>query len=115
MTRQRFLRRVLLLVAPTAVGAPVTSAQDPGGPLEPPPPGSPDEIRLPNGKRQRDAILKADYEQNLKDAQELVSRSRDFELQLEKSDQYVLSLDLLKQLNEIEKTVRRIRGRMRRV
>jgi hypothetical protein len=78
------------------------------------PPSRPDDVRLPNGKKQRDAILKADYEQNVRDAQALAARAKDFQRELEKSDQYVLSLGLLKELDDIEKITRRIRGRMRR-
>jgi hypothetical protein len=113
MERRRNLRRVLLLIPPAAVAASLLSAQEPPG-VEPPVAPRPDDIRLPNGKKQRDAILKADYEQNVKDAQTLVAHAKDFQRDLEKSDQYVLSLGLLKQLDDIEKVAKRIRGRMRR-
>jgi len=79
-----------------------------------PPPEDPTDVRLPNGKRQRDEILKADYKQNLKDARQLMELSRSFELDLERSDGFVLSLGLLKKLDDIEKLTKRIRGRMRR-
>jgi hypothetical protein len=78
-----------------------------------PTPGVPDDTRLPNGKLQRDEILKADYEQNLKDARDLIDAARTFELDLEKSDRYVLSLGLLKKLDDIEKITKRMRNRMR--
>ncbi len=52
-----------------------------------------DDVRLPNGKKQQDEILKADYEQNVKDAQELSNLARSFEEDLEKDDRFVLSLD----------------------
>ncbi len=78
-----------------------------------PVPGVPDDTHLPNGKLQRDAILKADYEQNLKDARTLIDLSKSFELDLEKSDQYVLSLGLLKKLDDVDKVTKRIRNRMR--
>ena len=71
-------------------------------------------MRLPNGKLQRDEILKAEYDQNLKDARELVDLTKAFELDLEKSDRFVLSLALLKKLDDIEKITRRIRGRMKK-
>ena len=74
----------------------------------------PTAIRLPNGKKQSDEILKAEYEKNLKDAQELVSTAKAFEEDLEKDDRYVLSLSSLKKLDDIEKLTRRIRGRMKR-
>lgn len=78
-----------------------------------PVPGIPDETHLPNGKLQRDEILKADYQQNLKDARALIDAAKAFELDLEKSDQYVLSLGLLKKLDDIDKMTKRIRNRMR--
>lgn len=116
VTRPLNLRRVLLFAAPSALISKVfATPQETGAPNDLAPPGQPDDFRLPNGKSQRDAILKADYEQNLKDAQALAKRAKDFERELEKSDQYVFSLGLLKELDEIEKLARRIRGRMRRV
>jgi hypothetical protein len=71
-------------------------------------------VRLPNGKMQRDEILRADYERNVKDAAELVQMTTAFQLDLEKSDRFVLSLGLLKKLDDIEKLTKRIRGRMKR-
>ena len=115
MTRHQKLRRILVSVAPAALLAKLLPGQD--SPNSPPPglPNHPDDVRLPNGKKQRDEILKADYEQNVKDAQDLVMRTRNFQQELEKSDKYVLSLGLLKELDDIEKITRRIRGRMRRI
>jgi hypothetical protein len=115
MTRHRNLRRVLVSIAPAALLAKLLPAQDLSTAPPPMPPVHPDDVRLPNGKKQRDAILKADYDQNVKDAQELVTRARNFQQELEKSDQFVLSLGLLKELDNIEKITRRIRGRMRRI
>jgi hypothetical protein len=80
----------------------------------PAPSDPPEDVRLPNGKKQQDEILKADYEQNVKDAQELLNIARSFEEDLEKDDRYVFSLASLKKLDEIEKLTRRIRGRMKR-
>jgi hypothetical protein len=112
-----FVRRRLLKLAPAAlVGGVVSSAQV--GPPDPhqeqfPVPGVRPDERLPNGKLQRDEILKADYKSNLKDARELMDLTQAFELDLEKSDANVLSLALLKKLDDIDKVTRRIRGRMR--
>ena len=106
-------------MGPAAVAARLLSAQssDPlqeGFPAHPGRGGQPESTRLPNGKIQRDEILKAEYEKSLKDARELVDMSKSFELDLEKSDAFVLSLPLLKKLDEIEKISRRIRARMKR-
>jgi hypothetical protein len=114
------VRRTILKTIPAALAARAlgfqaaghySAAQDgsqiPGG-------GDPGEVRLPNGKLQRDVILKADYDQNVKDARELIDMAKSFELELEKSDPSVLSLGLLKKLDDMEKVTKRIRGRMRR-
>jgi hypothetical protein len=113
MTRRASLRRALLILAPAALAAQV--APPSRGAMQEPPAEDSDEARLPNGKSRREAILKADYEQNLKDAENLAIRAREVQEELEKSDQNVLSVGLLKQLDEIEKLTRRIRGRMRRI
>jgi len=104
-----------LKLAPAALAAQVLSAQKLPPQDQLPVPGvtDPDEYHLPNGKLQRDAILKADYDRNIRDARDLIDLTRLFELDLEKSDANVLSLDLLKKLDDIEKITKRIRGRMR--
>ena len=72
------------------------------------------DVRLPNGKSQKDEILKAEHAQNLKDVQELVELSEELRDSLEKNDRYVLSLADLKKTDDIEKLVKRIRTRLRR-
>jgi hypothetical protein len=74
----------------------------------------PAERRLPGGQLQSDAILKADYEQNVKDARELTALAKSIELDFDKNDQNVLSLGLLKKLDDVDKITKRIRGRVRR-
>jgi hypothetical protein len=105
------IRRTLLLLVPAAFGARLLPAQ-----LNQPPVAAdpPEDVRLPNGKKQKDEILKAEYEQNVKDAQELLNIARSFEEDLEKDDRYVLSLSSLKKLDDMEKLTKRIRGRMKR-
>jgi len=72
-----------------------------------------DETRLPNGKLQRDEILKAEHEQNLKDADQLIDLAGQLKQDLEKNDRFVLSMSTLKKTDDIEKLVRKIRSRMR--
>lgn len=72
------------------------------------------DVRLPNGKRQVDEILKDDYEKNLKDARDLTGLARSLEEDLEKNDAFVFSLSSLKKLDDMEKLTKRIRGRMKR-
>ena len=97
----RARRSLLLLALPAALARP----QEPHA--EPP--------RLPNGKNQQDEILKADHQQNLKDAAQLVEAAQQLRDELEKNDRHVLSVATLKKTDEIEKLVRRIRSRLRRV
>jgi hypothetical protein len=107
------VRRALLVSIPAGLATQVLSGQNNNGPLTPP--NTPDEdVRLPSGKKQKDEILKADYEQNVKDAQELIVISKSFEEDLEKDDRYVLSVSSLKKLDEIEKLTKRIRARLKR-
>ncbi len=118
--RSRF-RRNLLLLAPAAFAAPFLSAQSKGTASLTPPPlldanpeQKPGEIRLPNGKKQLDEILKQDFERNVKDARELTDLARSFEEDLEKNEAFVFSLADLKKLDDMEKLTKRIRGRMKR-
>jgi hypothetical protein len=72
------------------------------------------DVRLPNGKRQTDEILKDDYQKNLKDARDLTDLARALEGDLEKNEAFVFSLASLKKLDDMERLTRRIRGRMKR-
>ena len=114
-TRRAGVRQAVIAIAPAALAARLLPAQTPT-PHEGefPVPGVRDQTRLPNGKLQRDEILKSDYEQNVKDARDLVDLAKSFELDLEKSDRFVLSVGLLKKLDEMEKLTKKIRGRMKR-
>jgi hypothetical protein len=100
-------RRALLFAIPAALGTSILPAQENND--------SQEDVRLPNGKKQKDEILKADYEKNLKDAQELTNLSRSFEEDLERNDRFVLSLSSLKKLDDIERLTKRIRGRLKRI
>jgi hypothetical protein len=78
-------------------------------------PGSADrEVRLPSGKLQREEILKADHEKDLKDAAALVELAEQLKQELEKNDRHVLSVGSLRKTEEIEKLAKRIRARLRR-
>jgi hypothetical protein len=71
------------------------------------------DAHLPNGKLQRDEILKAEHEQNVKDAAQLVDLAQQLQQDIEKNDRYVLSLGTLKKTDDIEKLIKKIRSRMR--
>ncbi len=79
----------------------------------PPVPDPQQDVTLPNGKSQRAEILKAERQQNIKDAAQLVDLAKDLQQEIEKNESYVLSISALKKTDEIEKLVKRIRGRIR--
>ena len=70
--------------------------------------------RLPNGKSQKEEILKADHEKSLEDAGKLMELTEELKIELEKNDRHVLSVSTLKKLDDIEKLTKRIRSRLRR-
>ena len=84
-----------------------------GEPQHPVPDSKPDEVRLPSGKLQRDEILKAEHEQNVKDAAQLCELAQQLQQDLEKEDRFVLSMSTLKKTEDIEKLARKIRTRLR--
>jgi hypothetical protein len=104
------MRRSLLLLVPASILSAQTKSS-PDRTLETN--AEPAEIRLPNGKRQMDEILKDEYQQNLKDARDLTGLARSLEEDLEKNEAFVFSIATLKKLDDMEKLTRRIRTRMK--
>jgi hypothetical protein len=81
----------------------------------PPRPGTADDFpRLPNGKSQTEAIVKAEHEDSLRDAAELVKLAEDLKAELEKNDRHVVSVKSVRQTEDIEKLAKRIRSRLKR-
>jgi hypothetical protein len=72
------------------------------------------DLRLPNGKSQREEILKADFRENVEDARKLAELSRQLRDDLLQSNHGVLSVADLRKTDEIEKLAKKIRDRMRR-
>ena len=109
------------MALPVVVALSLTSgrstASPPASQVQEPPPliqgDRADDGKLPNGKSQKDAILKAAYEQNLKDVTRLVELSGELKQDLEKGNRFVLSMATLKKTDEIEKLDKKIRSRMR--
>ncbi len=100
--------RILLALAVALV----ISGQQP--PPHPRPGEEPaEDTRLPNGKLQRDEILKAEFQKSLDDARELSKLADELKLDLEKNDRYVLSIATLKKTEEIEKLAKRIHDRLK--
>lgn len=102
----------LVLACALVLPAQIPPAAQPARPGEVEP--SPDEdMRLPNGKLQREEILKAEYQKSLEDARQLSRLADDLKLDLEKNDRYVLSIATLKKTEEIEKLAKRIHDRLK--
>ena len=108
--RLRKLRKLpQFVVCLLALFAASATSQIPKDPI----PDSSD-ARLPNGKSQKEEILKADHEKSLEDAGKLMQLSEELKIELEKNDRHVLAISTLKKLDEIEKLTKRIRSRLRR-
>lgn len=83
--------------------------------IDVPPPRRPDEPRrLPDGRLWSEAMLKADYEANLKDLDRMKEILESVRKELDESRGHVLSLKALRNLEELERLSRRVRERMRR-
>jgi hypothetical protein len=91
-----------------------TFAQGPRGRESNPDPFSAPDIKLPSGKSQRDEILKSDHKKNQEDSVKLAALTAELKDELEQSDSHVVSVKMLKKLDDIEKLARSIRGRLRR-
>ena len=70
--------------------------------------------RLPDGTLQSEAILKEEHKRLLADLARLQDLGREIETELNKNDHHVLSMSILKKLEEVEKLARRMRGRHNR-
>jgi hypothetical protein len=77
------------------------------------PPETPEDVRLPNGKLQREEILKADYQKTLEDVRALSKLTDELKADLEKSDYNVLSVGTLKKTDDINRLAKRIHDRLR--
>jgi hypothetical protein len=71
-------------------------------------------LRLPNGKLQSEEVLKEEHQRTLREAEEMKQLVGELHAELEKNDRYVVSIQLLKKIDDIEKRLKRIRGRLTR-
>lgn len=71
-------------------------------------------IRLPNGKLQSEEILKEEHAKALKEAGEMKKLVDEFYEDLEKNGPHVVSVQMLKRLDEIEKKAKKIKSRISR-
>jgi hypothetical protein len=101
---------VAMVLAPAGFLWPSLAAQDYGVPRDD---QRNEDVKLPSGKSQRDAILKDEHEKSLRDAARLVKLAGELETELKEKDYHVLSIPSLKKAEDIEKLARRIRDRMK--
>jgi len=109
--KHAFGRHALFLWLAIATTFGLLLAAGPHGSLNPGPQDR--DVKLPNGKSQRDEILKSEHEQNLKDATRLVELSQSLKEEIEKNDTFILSMGTIKKTDDIEKLVKTIRSRLR--
>lgn len=93
----------LLLALILAVTMATSSAQE-----------EPSRRRLPDGRDQTAAIVAAEHEKSLKEAEELVKLAETLRDEFKKHEGEILSLDAYRAAEEIEKLAKRIRSRMKR-
>lgn len=72
-----------------------------------------DDVHLPNGKSQKDAISKQAHEDALKEVESLLKLVEDLRDELKHSGEYVVAVSSLRKTEEIEKLARRIRGKLK--
>lgn len=66
---------------------------------------------MPDGTLQSEAILKDEQKKMLADSAKLIELSKLIGEELKKNDHHVLSVAMLKNLEEVEKLARKMRGR----
>ncbi len=98
------------LLAPLLLLASTLAAQQ----LPAPPPGREEPKRLPDGRLWSEAVIKANYEANLKDLERMRQILDSVQKEIEETRGHVLSIKALKDLDELERLSKRVRSRMRR-
>ncbi|HTC33804.1 MAG TPA: hypothetical protein VK724_10555 [Bryobacteraceae bacterium] len=107
-------RILLILTATLALAAALVLQAQPPSEERNIPEAPPEDVRLPNGKLQRQEILKSDYQKSLADARALSKLADELKVDLEKNDYNVLSIATLKKVDEIDKLAKHIHDRMKR-
>ncbi len=72
------------------------------------------DVKLPNGKSQKQEILKEQHQQNLRDVSEILEVAGQLKAELEKNDYQVLSIASMKKAERLEKLAHQVRSRLRR-
>ena len=72
------------------------------------------DIKLPSGKSQREEIAREDYKHNVTDSARLAALSAEVRDEFAGSDSRVVSVKMLRKLDDIDKLTHGIRGRLKR-
>ena len=107
---RRITLRSLLVLALLTSAKPQESTQPDHLPI---PKLGNDDVRLPNGKSQRDEIARQQHADALKDADALVAASEELRDELKHAGEFVVPVASLKKTEEIEKLAKKIRGRLK--
>ena len=120
------LLALILLVTPGSPARPAPGEPEPSAPprvqaslSDPAPSQEQTETTSQSGvgaqikRKQRRDMLKADFERMKRDAEELTSLAKDIREELEKTNENVLSLEIVEKAEKIEKLARRIKNTAR--
>ena len=102
------LAALLALAMPSGLGEAVPQSGSTLSPQQ-----QDDDTKLPNGKSQKEAILKSEFDQNTKDAAELSELAQQLQQDIEKNGYTVVSMATVKKTEDIEKLAKKIRSRLR--
>ena len=105
---------LVLGMADLAIGPQPAHAQFDQFPLPRVPKPEDEGPRLPNGKLQRDVILKHEHEKNLEDLRRIHELSGELVEEMEEQTEFVFSLKTLKKLEELEELSENVRKRFKR-
>jgi Zn-dependent oligopeptidase len=106
-------RRTALLALLSPAAAPYKQQQEPDDRHTLPDHNPNDDVRLPNGKSQKDAISKQAHEDALKEVETLIQVAENLRDELKRSGEFVVAVASLKKTEEIEKLARQIRGKLK--
>ena len=101
-------RQLLLLIVAAMLASAQRDNREPPDPLDRP------DVRLPNGKSQRDEIVKSDHKRNQEDAAKLAQLSAELRQELDAQESHIVSVKMIRKVEEIERLTRNIRGRLKR-
>jgi hypothetical protein len=72
------------------------------------------ESSIETRQQREQAILKADYEQSVKDVAEIIRLAQELEQELEKNQEYVVDLRSIRKAERVEKLAKNVKNRMKR-